>query len=528
MKKIKLTWKIWLLIIVLALSLLAIFGFPPSFLSKGVIIKSIEANSSAFDSGLRSGYIITEINGESISNFDDYSRLMSPLFNSSQNKTNEPIKMLISAKTKSISSQTQTFSFFTDKIPAIIVENIPKTRIKTGLDLRGGARALVQPEVKLDNKQMQDLIAVSRERFNVYGITDMVIKQVSDLSGTNYMLIEIAGATPKDLDNLISQQGKFEAKIGNETVFVGGNNDVTYVCRNDATCSGLESCQQTSEGYICRYRFVVHLSEAAAKKHADITSKLGINKSAASGGENYLDKQIDFFVDDNLITSLFISENLKGQVTTQIQIQGSGSGPDRESAIKDAEESMKQTQTILITGSLPYKLNIVKLDTISPVLGDRFNYLIILTGVLGLVTVSIIVFFRYKRIKSSLALLFTSFSEIIIILGVGAVINWNLDLPSIVGILVTIGTGVDQQIIILDEARSRKVESLKEKMKNALFIVISAFFTSFVSLIPLFWAAAGLLKGFALTTMIGITIGVLISRPAFADIVKIIHEKESK
>ncbi|HRZ85794.1 MAG TPA: PDZ domain-containing protein [Candidatus Paceibacterota bacterium] len=530
MKKIKLTWKIWLFLIILVLSLLAIFGFPPTFLSKGVVIKSVDSNSSAFESGLRAGYIITEINGKSINNFEDYSKEIALLFNSNltQNQTETQIKFIINAKTNSFSSQIQKFSFFTNDELDIIVEDIPKTKIKTGLDLRGGARALVQPEVKLNDKQMQDLIAVSRERFNVYGITDMTIKPVSDLSGNSYMLIEIAGATPKDLDSLISKQGKFEAKIGNETAFVGGNNDITYVCRNDATCSGLESCQQTSEGYVCSYRFVVHLSEEAAKRHADITSKLGINRSTSSGGENYLEKQIDFFVDDQLTTSLFISENLKGQVTTQIQIQGSGSGPDRDSAIKDAEESMKKTQTILITGSLPYKLNIVKLDTISPVLGDNFNYLIILTGVLGLITVSIIVFVKYRQIKSSLALLFTSFSEVVIILGVGSVINWNLDLPSIVGILVTMGTGVDQQIIILDESKSRKVESLKEKMKNALFIVISAFFTSFVSLIPLFWAAAGLLKGFALTTMIGITVGVLISRPAFADIVKIINEKENQ
>lgn len=186
---------------------------------------------------------------------------------------------------------------------------------------------------------------------------------------------------------------------------------------------------------------------------------------------------------------------------------------------------MKKMQTILITGSLPYKLKIVKLDTISPLLGQRFNYLILLTGLVGLLAVSIIIFIRYRNFKASLALLVTSFSEVIIILGVAALINWNLDLPSIVGILVTICTGVDQQIVILDESKSKRIESMKEKLKNALFIVVSAFFTVFVSLLPLFWAGAGLLKGFALTTMIGLTIGVLITRPAFADMLKIIDQK---
>ena len=72
------------------------------------------------------------------------------------------------------------------------------------------------------------------------------------------MLIEIAGATPEDLEELISKQGKFEAKIGDEIVFIGGKDkDIASVCRNDATCAGIESCTPTDGGYFCNFRFVV-------------------------------------------------------------------------------------------------------------------------------------------------------------------------------------------------------------------------------------------------------------------------------
>jgi hypothetical protein len=54
-----------------------------------------------------------------------------------------------------------------------------------------------------------------------------------------------------------------------------------------------------------------------------------------------------------------------------------------------------------------------------------------------------------------------------------------------------------QLIVILDEARRGQVLSLKEKMKHALFVVMSAYATSLVSLLPLYWASAGLFKGFA-------------------------------
>ncbi len=49
---------------------------------------------------------------------------------------------------------------------------------------------------------------------------------------------------------------------------------------------------------------------------------------------------------------------------------------------------------------------------------------------------------------------------------------------------------------------------------------MTAYLTSVVSLLPLYWAGAGLLKGFAFTTIIGITAGVLITRPAFAEMVR--------
>ena len=49
--KIKLTWKIWLLIFVLVMSLISIFA-TPNFLQKGVLIENVESNSTAFEQGL--------------------------------------------------------------------------------------------------------------------------------------------------------------------------------------------------------------------------------------------------------------------------------------------------------------------------------------------------------------------------------------------------------------------------------------------------------------------------------------------
>ena len=116
------------------------------------------------------------------------------------------------------------------------------------------------------------------------------------------------------------------------------------------------------------------------------------------------------------------------------------------------------------------------------------------------------------------------FRSIIIILGIAAFIQWNLDLPSIAGILATIGTGIDSQIIIIDEAKT-KLLNIKQRLKRAFSIILGSYFTAFVSLIPLYWAAAGFFKGFAFTTIIGISVGILITRPAFVDIVNKIQKE---
>ncbi|GAH56223.1 unnamed protein product, partial [marine sediment metagenome] len=62
--------------------------------------------------------------------------------------------------------------------------------------------------------------------------------------------------------------------------------------------------------------------------------------------------------------------------------------------------------------------------------------------------------------------------------GLQSLIEWNLDLPSIAGILATIGVGIDQQIIILDEARQEISLSIKQRMKRAFAIILGAYFTA--------------------------------------------------
>jgi preprotein translocase subunit SecD len=379
-------------------------------------------------------------------------------------------------------------------------------------------RAVIKPaNASLSEDQMIDLVAITSQRLNVYGLSDITVRSAKDFSGETFMIVEIAGATPSDIKNLLGSQGKFEAKVGNTTVFEGGNRDISDVCRNDATCAGIRECLPSQDGYFCNFQFAVYLKEDAAQRHADVTRNLALDETG-----QYLNESLYLFVDDKEVDKLLIGSSLRGQATTQISIQGSGTGATREEAIKNTKANMNRLQTILLTGSLPYKLEIVKLDTISPFLGKEFTKSIIYLGLVVFLIISVALFIKYRKIKVTLAVILTMFSEAFITLGIAALIKWNLDAPSIAGIIAGMGTGVNDQIVIIDESLSGETgnETLKEKVKRAFFIIVGAFLTIIAAMIPLFWAGAGLLRGFALTTIIGVTVGILVTRPAFADIIK--------
>src|SRR3972149_2907218 len=239
----KLGLRIWILLFALFLALLAIA--PWKSLDNGVLIRSVELNSTAFEQGLRQGQVINSIDGKTVDSIQDFSQIMG-----GKNFSNQSIKTIIS-------TNEGEFILFDDRTPEITVSQLPKSNLKTGLDLSGGSRAIVKAKDKdLSSSEINDLIDVVSNRLNVYGISDVQISSVSDLSGNNFMLVEIAGATPKDLKDLISQQGKFEAKIGNQTVFIGGKKD-----RSGGALSVLEILPSTgpraAPADTCTFRFTI-------------------------------------------------------------------------------------------------------------------------------------------------------------------------------------------------------------------------------------------------------------------------------
>ncbi len=576
---IKLGVRIWILIFFILFSIIAI---NPKFDVSGVEIKSL--GELGKEQGMQLGEIIKEVNGKSVNTVEEFNNILNEDtkveaknislvtnnrsvnyeakynlgFEVDENLTiiSSDINISVGDKLKSINNKVlnnskdfedikydllpknkleiktnkKDYAFLVNKEPKIDVKLPSKNNIKKGLDLEGGTRILLEPikeSGEVTTKDILDLMSVLRNRLNVYGLTDLKIR-AAEGGDKKYVLVEIAGVSKDDIEGFIATQGIFEAKIGEEVAFRGGKNEIPFVCKDDGTCSGTRSCDKFQEGgYICKFQFSIKLSLDAAKNHAKITKDM--NVITIEGGQNVLEKKIEFYLDGKLIDSLNIDADLKGNEATDILITGSGSGATEESAYQNALDNMDKLQSVLITGSLPFKLEIAKLDSISPVFGQNFIKNIFLVFVVSVTGVLAVVYLRYRNLKVILPMAITLACEILGIIGIAALVGWNLDLASIAGIIAAVGTGVDDQIVITDEimrGEREKFYSWKEKMKKAFFIIFVAYFATIAAMLPMWNAAAGLIRGFALTTIIGVSVGVFITRPAFASMLEKLMEKK--
>jgi len=208
------------------------------------------------------------------------------------------------------------------------------------------------------------------------------------------------------------------------------------------------------------------------------------------------------------------------------KLQIFGFAPTRDAAIQRRSD----LEILLQSGSLSVSVKSISKETISPLLGENFLQSAAMIGFIALLIVAIVLFLRYRVLKLTLPIVFIGLSEVIITTAMASMIS-KFDLGAVAGILAAVGTGVDHQIIITDELRkgmSDEVGSLIARAKRAFFIIMAASTTTIAAMLPIILIGFGLgrLVGFAITTTIGVLVGVLITRPAFGEIAKKIIEKK--
>ena len=450
----------------------------------------------------------------------------------------------------------------------ISAEMAGATNLNFGLDIKGGILAVIEPNTT-NSTIIEQISSTLQTRINLYGLRESTFRTVQ-YGGKGFIEISMAGGTKEEMADLLNRQGKFEAKIPfmlkvsnnqselqldkkytftvesgsisvdsqtaaegetftlagisftvdqintssvNLTALVYDGSDITSVYYDPQR----SFVQPQSDGY--KWQFAIQLRSEGAEKFARVTQNIPLAPVTPGSTERYLESPIQLYLDRNLIDSLNIASDLKGKVATEIAISGYASTMDQ------AKKERSKLQSVLKSGSLETSIMIVQMDTISPNLGSSFLYSAAMAGLAAVIGVVAVVFLRYRKLRIALPMSLISFSEVVIILGAYAAFKATVDLAAIAGIIAVVGTGVDAQIIMADQALRKEtgLETLKEKLKRAFFIIFGAGGTVIAAMLPLLSVSG--LTGFAITTIIGVLVGILITRPAFGAIVeKLIKE----
>lgn len=170
---------------------------------------------------------------------------------------------------------------------------------------------------------------------------------------------------------------------------------------------------------------------------------------------------------------------------------------------------------VLRAGALPAPVSIEQNVTVGPTLGADSIRAGVQAAVLGGVLVLIFMLMYYK--VAGFIADFAVFLNIVMLLGAMAWLNTTLTLPGIAGIILTIGMGVDANVLIFErikeELRGGRTprSAVNAGYDHAWWTIVDSHVTTLITAAVLFQFGSGPIKGFAVTLSLGIMINLFTS-----------------
>lgn len=198
---------------------------------------------------------------------------------------------------------------------------------------------------------------------------------------------------------------------------------------------------------------------------------------------------------------------LDGKVQSAPEIQGRITSEGRISGAFTQEE-VTNLALVLRSGALPASLTYLEERTIGPSLGADSIKSGIYASVTGLVLVVLFMLWYYKLsgVNAVVALLF----NLIILLGLMAYIGAVMTLPGIAGFVLTMGIGVDSNVLIFErikeelEAQRGVRASINAGFSRVFLTLVDTHVAALISAAFLFQFGTGPIRGFAVTLSLGL------------------------
>ena len=338
-------------------------------------------------------------------------------------------------------------------------------------------------------KAVDQAIEVLRRRIDALGTTEPNIQR----QGTDRILVQVPGLQdPKRLKDILGTTAQLEFRM---------------VADSGAAAGDIEMLPQVEEG----------------------AAQLPIEKRVIVQGEDLIDAQpgFDSRSSEPIVNFKFNIRGAQrfGQVTSESvgrslaivldrkvisapRIQSPITGGQGQISGRFTVEAANNLAILLRAGALPAPLTIVEERTVGPGLGqDSINAGKIASYVAAVlvvgfmfVTYGLFGFFANIALEIHVVLIFAMMS----------LIGTTLTLPGIAGIVLTIGTAVDSNVLIYErireEARQGRslVASLDAGFTRAFATIIDSNVTMFIAAAILFFLGSGPVRGFAVTMVFGI------------------------
>jgi len=172
------------------------------------------------------------------------------------------------------------------------------------------------------------------------------------------------------------------------------------------------------------------------------------------------------------------------------------------------EQTAKDLVFVLNSGALPAGITYLEERTVGPSLGADSIRSGVRAAIVGMVAVLVfmLIYYRAAGVNADVALIL----NLIILLGVLGFMGATLTLPGIAGVILTVGMGVDSNVLIFErireELRNGKTapSAVEQGFGHAWITIVDTHVTTIVSAAILFIFGTGPVKGFATTLVIGL------------------------
>jgi protein-export membrane protein SecD len=380
-----------------------------------------------------------------------------------------------------------------DFVPGLSVPDGDTTRpleTKVGLDLQGGLRVEYQAlpiEGKAPRPEELEVIrTIIENRVNSTGVSEPVIT----VQGSDRIVVELPGVSdPNAIRNLVGQTGLLEfVPLGTTQKNKG---DVIDEKQFPPLFAGTELSSATIAQNQTNGRVVTfQLKDTGAKLFADYTA-------------GHIGQYFAIVLDHKVISAPVINSAIPGGSVEISQGGTIGGYP-----LKEATELV----TILQFGSLPFPIQELSTQTISPTLGEQFLSQSLLAGLVGILLVMgfMLIYYRLPGVIASFALIYYT----LVVLAIFRLVPVTLTLAGIAGFVLSIGMAVDANILIFERMKEemRVGKSLPAAVEagfgRAWNSILDSNVSSLITATILYLFGSSTIRGFALVLIIGVLISM--------------------